>query len=680
MSSENINGIIKSCRDIMRKDKGMNTDAQRIPQLLWMLFLKCFDDFELQKEVLGKHESVIDEPYRWRDWTSNETGKRGEELIEFVNNDLFKYLANLQGETSSDQRDTVADIFREQKNFMTDGYGMKDMIQQINKLDFTSSNQFHLIGTVYEKMLLGMKDDSPGTFGEFYTPRPVIEFIVKIIHPSLKDRETIQDPACGTGGFLIASFNHLEKQVKSTDDNKFLQKNCLFGIEPRPDPYLFCLMNLMLHGQTEPKIVRVNTLETKLSDIQENLQHDIIMTNPPFGGEEQDSIKRKLPGGFQTKDTALGFILHCITRLKDGGRCAIILPDGTPLSGEGIAAKIRKKLIEECDLHTIVRLPRTTFAPYTNYATNILFFNKNGKTKEINYFQMQIRTGLKSYNKTNPISIDDFCDVEKWLVKKGNSKNSWTVKVEDLKNYNLDIKNPISKKENLELSPKSAIKNLIKEQKNLLGLLQKYEKLINSEFSKISNSDYASKCVSTMLGNTFNEIKEKWQPSKKSEIQNFVGLENIESHSGKLVKFKPTKTSEIKSSKSKFKKNHILYGRLRPNLNKVLLPDFDGICSTDILVLEPKKNVTRDFLGYLIRSKKVLAITSKNVEGERPRVKINILKEIPILLPSISEQKKIVSNLKKYDKLMEEFRSKSMNISQNIDELFQYLNNSLIQF
>jgi len=214
MTLESIDGIIKSCRDLMRKDKGMNTDAQRIPQLLWMLFLKCFDDFELQKEVLGEHKPIIEEPYRWRDWTDDEKGKRGDELIEFVNNDLFKYLSNLRGEGTGDQRDVIADVFQEQKNFMTDGYGMKDMLGQINKLDFTSSEQFHLIGTVYEKMLSAMKDDSPGTFGEFYTPRPVIKFMVNMVNPSLKERETILDPACGTGGFLIESFNHLEKKGK----------------------------------------------------------------------------------------------------------------------------------------------------------------------------------------------------------------------------------------------------------------------------------------------------------------------------------------------------------------------------------------------------------------------------------------------------------------------------------
>jgi len=483
MILENIDGIIKSCRDIMRKDKGMNTDAQRIPQLLWMLFLKCFDDFELQKEVLGDHKSIIEKPYRWRDWTSDEEGRRGEELIEFVNNDLFKYLSNLQGEGTSDQRDIIADVFREQKNFMTDGYGMKDMMQQINKLDFTSSEQFHLIGTVYEKMLLAMRDDSPGTFGEFYTPRPIIKFMVKMINPSLKDKEIILDPACGTAGFLIESHSHLEKQVKGTSDNEFLQSHCLSGIEPRPEPYLFSLMNMMLHGMEEPNIARVNTLETKLSDIQEDLQHDIIMTNPPFGGEEQDSIKKKLPAGFQTRDTALGFLLHCMKRLKEGGRCAIILPNTTLYIG-GVGARVRKKLLEECNLHTIIKLPKSIFSPYTDIATNILFFEKDGPTEEIWFYQMKLREGLKAYNKTNPIEFGDFQEVIKWWKSRKENKYAWKTSISKIKNSDLYITNQNDLVEHNKLSPHEMMDKILNNQKKTFQLLSETKKIIDDEIPK----------------------------------------------------------------------------------------------------------------------------------------------------------------------------------------------------
>jgi type I restriction enzyme M protein len=483
MSFENIDGIIKSCRDLMRKDKGMNTDAQRIPQLLWMLFLKCFDDFELQKEVLDNQKPTIEKPYRWRDWTSDEKGRRGDELIEFVNNDLFKYLSNLHGEGKEDQRDVIADIFREQKNFMTDGYGMKDMIQQINKLDFTSSEQFHLIGTVYEKMLLSMRDDSPGTFGEFYTPRPVIKFMVDMINPSLKEKETILDPACGTAGFLIESFKHLEKKVKGTQDNEFLQKNCLSGIEPRPEPYLFSMMNMMLHGLEEPNIARVNTLETKLSDIKEELQHNIIMTNPPFGGEEQDSIKKKLPAGFQTKDTALGFLLHCMSRLTEDGRCAIILPKGELLSGLGVFFRVREKFLQECKVHTIIKLHESVFKPYAGIPTNILFFEKNGPTNDIWYYEMELPKGMKAYNKTNPIKYEDFTEVIKWFNNKKENSNAWKINKQQLVDLDLDVENIKKKKIIHQHTPHEFIDKIINDESKILDELKAVKKIIEKEIS-----------------------------------------------------------------------------------------------------------------------------------------------------------------------------------------------------
>jgi len=304
-----------------------------------------------------------------------------------------------------------------------------------------------------------------------------------MINPSLKKRETILDPACGTAGFLIESYAHLEEQVKGTPDNEFLQKDCLSGIEPRPEPYLFSMMNMMLHGIETPNIVRVNTLETKLSDIQDDLQSEIIMTNPPFGGEEQDSIKKKLPAGFQTKDTALGFLLHCMTRLKDGGRCAMILPNG-PLFSSGIASKIKQKLLEECNLHTIIRLPVTTFAPYTTISTNILFFTKGESTKEIRYYQMKIRKGLKAFSKTNPISFDDFSDVIKWQKNLKENSNAWTVKVEDIEDYNLDIKNPNDVEETLDMSPHELINTILKDEEKTIKLLQEVKELIDKEIPK----------------------------------------------------------------------------------------------------------------------------------------------------------------------------------------------------
>jgi len=275
----------------------------------------------------------------------------------------------------------------------------------------------------------------------------------------------------------------LKKQVKGTPDNEFLQKHCLSGIEPRPEPYLFSLMNLMLHGIGEPNIARVNTLETKLSDIQEDLQHEIIMTNPPFGGEEAESIKRKFPAKFQTKDTALGFILHCVTRLNQGGKCAIILPRGEPLSSDGIPSRVRQKLLEECNLHTIIKLPKTVFAPYTNIETNILFFEKTKPTKEIWYYKKNMRPGIKAFSKTKPILYEDFDDVIKWWNNRQENDYSWKVNIDDLENYDLDRKNPNEADSKIELSPSELIESMIKDENDILETLEGLKKNIKEELS-----------------------------------------------------------------------------------------------------------------------------------------------------------------------------------------------------
>jgi len=676
MDFQSIDGIIKSCRDIMRKDKGMNTDAQRIPQLLWMLFLKCFDDFELQHEVLGEHKSVIENPYRWRDWTSDEEGRRGEELIEFVNNDLFKYLGNLQGEGTGDQRDIIADVFREQKNFMTDGYGMKDMIQQINKLDFTASEQFHLIGTVYERMLLAMRDDSPGTFGEFYTPRPVIKFMINMVNPSLKERETILDPACGTGGFLIESYKHLEKTVKGTTDNEFLQKHCLSGIEPRPEPFLFSMMNMMLHGIEDPKIARINTLETKLSDIQENLQHDIILTNPPFGGEEQDSIKKKLPAGFQTKDTALGFLLHCMARLKDGGRCAIILPHG-PLYGTGIAAKIKHLLFEICNLHTIIRLPKTVFAPYVDIETNILFFEKGTPTKEIWYYQMPIRKEIKAYSKTNPIFFEDFSEIIEWWENKIENKNAWKVPINKIQDYNIDLRHPDIEKQK-SFSAFELIKIITKDEIQTKNQLENIQSLIEKKIPK--KSIFSENFMKNWEKSSFEKlvIESKngltGRPNKKKEGVKRLGIETVtKSVNGKVkteyCKFYKASKKEIENYAAEINNLFVC----RQNANKhfvgkfaVLKEDIKQLIYSDSLIKfrVDDKMVLPEFILLFMNSSTGRKQIDKFCKTTAGNYSINgtNLKKVIINFPKIEQQKEIIKNMKIQQNSIEELNEKIIEI------------------
>lgn len=490
MDAQSLRSTIKSARDLMRKDAGLNTDVDRIPQLAWILFLKCFDDFEKKRDALTKnYQKAIPEGLRWRDWAAEEDDKgekikvlTGPDLIKFVNDTLFPKLSKLVSAKGLEQRDVISSIFKELKNSLMSGYVLRQILNLVNKVNFVNTDDVHTMAKLYEDMLVEMRD-AAGSNGEFYTPRPVIRFIVNQIKPSLKKSEKVLDPACGTGGFLVESLEFMQKNVGAKADLKKLTKSTLYGIDKKPMPYLLGMMNMLLHEVDSPNIVRANTISKPLREISEKDQYDVIVTNPPFGGEEEEGLSSNLPVGLQTSDTALAFLLYIMYSLKDGGRCGIILPNG-PLFAGGIAAKIKEKLLNEFNLHTIVRLPNSVFAPYTGIATNILFFEKKGKTKQIKYYHMKLREGIKAYNKTNPMVSDDFVEVSKWFKKKEDGKNSWTVKIEDIKEFNLDLKNPNDVEETLDLSPHELIDQIMKDEKKTLELLQEVKDLIDKEIPK----------------------------------------------------------------------------------------------------------------------------------------------------------------------------------------------------
>ena len=423
MDSQALRSIIKSIRDEMRKDAGISSDVDRLPQLTWMLFLKCYDDLEKKFEALDKnYKQIIPEGYRWKDWAAEDGQKvlTGPDLIKFVNEKLFPTLSKLVGSKGVEQRDTISSIFSEITNNVRSGYMLRKLLNKISQVNFISTDEIHTLANYYETMLKEMRD-AAGSNGEFYTPRPVIQFIVNTINPDLKKSPKILDPACGTGGFLIESLSHLDKQVKTKKEKTKLYQDTIFGIEKTPMPFLLGMMNLLLHEVDNPHIQNINTLGKPFRDITDENQYDIIVTNPPFGGTEEEELKSNLPNGMQTSDTAMAFLLYIMYSLKDNGKCAIILPDGSPLATAGIPAKIRKKLIEEFNLHTIIRLPKTIFEPYTTIATNILFFDKKGKTKDIWYYQMNVDERLRGatraknpkYTMTNPVLYEDFEEIEK---------------------------------------------------------------------------------------------------------------------------------------------------------------------------------------------------------------------------------------------------------------------------
>ncbi len=437
-----INTTIKAIQDVMRKDVGVDGDAQRISQLVWMFFLKIFDDREQEYELMeDDYRSPLPEKFQWRNWAANPEGITGDELLDFAN-EMFRELKNLSLSEIDDPRGIIVrEVFLDVYNYMKSGTLMRQVINKINEIDFNRSEDRHLFGDIYEKILTDLQ--SAGNAGEYYTPRAVTQFMVDQLDPKLG--ETILDPACGTGGFLACAIEHLRKQVKTPAEEQTLQRS-IHGVEKKPLPHLLCVTNMLLHEIEVPsQIRRDNTLERPLRDYGEKDRVDLIVTNPPFGGTEEDGIENNFPQQVRTRETADLFLVLIMRLLKTGGRAGIVLPDGT-LFGEGVKTRIKEQLLETCNLHTIVRLPNGVFSPYTGIKTNLLFFTKGEPTKEIWYYEHPYPSGVKSYSKTKPMRIEEFEPEKAWWKNREENEFAWKVPVEEVKmnSYNLDIKNPYS--------------------------------------------------------------------------------------------------------------------------------------------------------------------------------------------------------------------------------------------
>ncbi len=433
----------------MRKDAGTYGDAQRIEQLAWMFFLKILDDRETEEELLDDDfKSPLPEKLRWRNWAADDEGITGDALLDFVDNKLLRSLKTLSV-AGNPRAAVVRTAFDDANNYMKNGTLMRQVINKVNEVDFNNSKDRHLFGDVYEQILKDLQ--SAGNAGEFYTPRAVTQFMVQMANPQLGEK--VLDPACGTGGFLTAAIEHIrEHEVKKPSQENKLQAS-IFGVEKKHLPHILCTTNMLLHGIEVPSQIRHdNTLARPLRDYSPKDRVDVIVTNPPFGGMEEDGIESNFPKTFQTRETADLFLVLIMHVLKDGGRGAIVLPDGT-LFGEGVKTRIKEKLLSECNLHTIVRLPNGVFNPYTGIKTNLLFFSKGSPTKDVWFYEHPYPPGAKSYNKTKPIRIEEFEAEKKWWGKpdarggfKGRKEGeqAWKVSAKDIaaNGYNLDIKNP----------------------------------------------------------------------------------------------------------------------------------------------------------------------------------------------------------------------------------------------
>ncbi|MCM3078534.1 HsdM family class I SAM-dependent methyltransferase [Brevibacillus invocatus] len=471
-----VSAIIKSVQDTMRKDAGVDGDAQRISQLVWMVFLKVFDAKEEEWELMrDEYRAIVPEGLRWRDWAADDEGITGDELLDFVNNKLFRELKEMKLDDNSDSKAFIVKaVFEDSYNYMKSGTLMRQVINKLNEIDFTTQQDRHMFNDIYENILKDLQN--AGNAGEYYTPRPVTQFVVDMVNPKLGEK--VLDFACGTGGYLTSTIEHFKRtgQIKSVEDNQILQ-DTIMGIEKKPMPHMLAVTNLILHDIDAPRIKHDNSLTKNVREYRPIDQVDVIVTNPPFGGVEEDGIEINFPEKFRTKETADLFMVLLMYLLKDGGRAGIVLPDGF-LFGEGVKTHIKEKLLEEFNLHTIVRLPNGVFAPYTGINTNLLFFQKGAPTKEIWYFEHPLPDGYKNYTKTKPIRFEEF-DIEKqWWNDRVENEFAWKVSIEEIKNqnYNLDFKNPSRVSNQESKSIVDIFKDLKASQARILNVLHEMEK------------------------------------------------------------------------------------------------------------------------------------------------------------------------------------------------------------
>ncbi len=479
-SRQQLASVIKSVRDKLREDAGLSSDADRLPQLTWLLFLKAFDDFEYAREEEhgDEYEPVIVEPYRWRDWAApwDKTQRlTGDELIDFVNNRLIPHLSKLSGATDRDIRTIVGTIFQGTSNRVRSGYILREVVDKISAINFNASDDIHTVSVFYETMLREMRD-AAGDAGEFYTPRAVVRFIIDRLDPQLGER--MLDPASGTGGFLVETYERLRDVPRNPQEREKLQQS-IMGIEKKPLPYLLAVMNLLLHGIEQPNLVERNALSTNVSQIKDEEQVNVIATNPPFGGAEERGILNNFPEGMRTAETAILFFQFVMAMLKrPDGRCGMVLPNGF-LFGTGVAAEVKKRLLNQFKLHTIVRLPNGVFAPYTGIPTNIVFFeacalnNDAPCTQEVWYYELPLPEGRSSYSKTKPLQYEEFAPIQEWWCNRAPNEYAWRVPVQQIidNGYNLDIKNPNAKQDYQHMPPEQLVDDVVRKEQRILELM-----------------------------------------------------------------------------------------------------------------------------------------------------------------------------------------------------------------
>jgi type I restriction enzyme M protein len=543
----NVGAVISSIRNIMRQDRGISGDAQRLEQLGWMLFLKIIDDKDQELEIIkDNYVSVIPEKFQWRNWASNPEGITGDELINFIdsnevtNKGLFLSLRELKSTTNPKRAMIVKEVFDGTNNYMKSGYEMRKVINKLNEIDFTKSEDKHVFGNIYESILQELRD--AGNKGEYYTPRAVTQLMTMMTNPKLGEK--VLDPAAGTGGFLTAAIDHVrDNYVKTVDDEAILQTS-ITGWELKPVAYVLGLTNLILHEIDVPDYHYIDSLKKEYNSIGKKDQVDVILANPPFGASIADGVETNFPSTYRCKESADLFLILILKLLKSNGRCAIVMPDSC-ITGEGVKARIREKLLTEANLHTIIRLPDSTFHPAT-VPTNLLFFEAGSSTKDIWYFEHNLPLNQKSYSKTKPIQFKEFEPLIKWWNKRTANESAWKVNVKDLVDWDLDIKNPTRIKDDLGNS-KQHYSNYITSSENYNSILDEISKalalaehlilgnVLLSHSYLFRNEKFIEILKELILKEAFNgKLSDNWRKLNMNE--NALELiDNINAHKNELI-------------------------------------------------------------------------------------------------------------------------------------------------
>jgi len=485
-----ISNFVKRIQDVMRNDSGVNGDAQRIEQIVWILFLKIYDAKEEAWELYDdNYTSIIPEGLKWRDWAvDRKDGEAltGDALLDFVNNTLFPTLKNLEIDENTPMSQVIVRYaFEDANNYQKDGVLLRQVVNIIDEIDFTEYKERHEFGAIYESFLKDLQ--SAGNAGEFYTPRAVTDFMVKVVKPVLGDK--IGDFACGTGGFLTSALNELDKQVGNSLENREIYNKSVYGIEKKALPHMLCVTNMLIHDIDDPNILHGNALEMDYKDMRKMEPFDVILMNPPYGGSEKDSVKSNFPTELRSSETADLFMNVIMYRLKKNGRCAVIIPDGFLFGTDNAKFNIKKKLFSEFNVHTVVRMPHSVFAPYTSIRTNILFFDNTEPTKETWFYRVDMPEGYKNFSKTRPMKLEHFNDAINWW------ENREEIEVDGFpkaKRYTID--EIVERSYNIDLCGFPHEEEVILEPMDLIQEYQEKRASLNAEI------DHVLEQITSMLG------------------------------------------------------------------------------------------------------------------------------------------------------------------------------------